>query len=55
MRPLMIVVPPGIWHGLRNESGAPAGYINVTDRLYDYEKPDNWRLTPGAAEIAGVL
>jgi dTDP-4-dehydrorhamnose 3,5-epimerase len=55
MRPLMIVVPPGIWHGLRNESGAPAGYINLTDRLYDYEKPDNWRLTPGAAEIAGVL
>jgi dTDP-4-dehydrorhamnose 3,5-epimerase len=55
MRPLMIVVPPGVWHGLRNESGAPAGYINVTDRLYDHEKPDNWRLAPGAADIADVL
>lgn len=55
MRPLMIVVPPGIWHGLRNESGAAAGYINVIDRLYNHENPDNWRLTPGAAEIADLL
>jgi dTDP-4-dehydrorhamnose 3,5-epimerase len=55
MRPLMIIVPAGVWHGLRNESGAPAGYINVTDRLYNYEQPDNWRLAPGASEIADVL
>ena len=28
--PVMVVVPPGVWHALRNESGQPAGYINVT-------------------------
>ncbi len=55
MRPLMIVVPPGVWHGLRNESGTAAGYINVIDRLYNHENPDNWRLTSGAAEIADLL
>ena len=55
MRPLMVVVPPGVWHGLRNESGMPAGYINVTDQLYDYANPDNWRLTPGATEIPDIL
>jgi len=55
MRPLMVIIPPGVWHGLRNESGEPAGYINVVDELYDYENPDNWRLLPHAAEIPDIL
>jgi dTDP-4-dehydrorhamnose 3,5-epimerase len=55
MRPVMVVVPPEVWHGLRNESGAPAGYINVVDQLYDYEHPDNWRLTARASEIPDIL
>ncbi len=54
-RPVMVVVPPEVWHGLRNESGVPAGYINVTDQLYAYEQPDSWRLTPGANEIPDIL
>ena len=55
MRPVMVIVPPGIWHGLRNESGEPAGYINVTDQLYNHAQPDNWRLTPGMTEIPDIL
>lgn len=55
MRPVMVIVPPGVWHGLRNESGAPAGYLNVIDRLYAYEAPDNWRLSPGSTEIPDIL
>lgn len=55
VRPVMVVVPPGVWHGLRNESGACAGYINVTDMLYDYGNPDNWRLTPGSKEAPEIL
>ena len=54
-RPVMVIVPPEVWHGLRNESGAPAGYINIIDQLYRYEMPDNWRLTPGAKEILNIL
>lgn len=55
MRPVMVVVPPLVWHGLRNESGVPAGYINVVDQLYEHARPDNWRLQPGAAEIPDIL
>ena len=54
-RPIMVIVPPEVWHALRNESGAPAAYINIVDRLYDYESPDNWRLTPRAQEIPDIL
>ncbi len=55
MRPVLVVVPPGVWHALRNESGAPAGYINVTNELYNYENPDNWRLTPNVAGVPDIL
>jgi dTDP-4-dehydrorhamnose 3,5-epimerase len=54
-RPVMVIVPPGVWHGLRNESGEPAGYINVIDELYVHADPDNWRLAPHAADIPNIL
>ena len=54
-RPVMAIVPPGVWHGLRNESGEPAGYINVIDELYRHADPDNWRLAPHAADIPNIL
>jgi HpcH/HpaI aldolase/citrate lyase family len=55
MRPVAVIVPPGVWHALRNESGMPAGYLNVTDRLYRHEDPDNWRPTPGVTNIPDML
>jgi dTDP-4-dehydrorhamnose 3,5-epimerase len=55
IRPVMVIVPPGVWHALRNESGQPAGYLNVTDQLYNHERPDNWRLPPDMAEIPSIL
>jgi dTDP-4-dehydrorhamnose 3,5-epimerase len=55
IRPVMVVVPPGVWHGLRNESGEPTGYINVVDETYEHENPDNWRLSPHAADIPDIL
>ena len=55
IRPVMVIVPPGVWHGLRNESGAPAGYINMIDQLYAHAEPDNWRLAPGSTEIPDIL
>src|SRR5688572_23825412 len=41
VRPVLVVVPRGVWHALRNESGVPAGYLNVIDELYTHEAPDN--------------
>jgi len=55
MRPVLVVVPPGVWHGLRNESGVPAGYLNMTNKLYDHADPDNWRLTQNAVEMPDIL
>ena len=55
IRPVMVIVPPGVWHALRNESGVPAGYLNIIDELYDHAKPDNWRLAPRSAEIPDIL
>jgi dTDP-4-dehydrorhamnose 3,5-epimerase len=55
MRPVMVAVPPGVWHGLRNEAGTAAGYINVIDQLYVHAEPDNWRATPGASEFPDIL
>ena len=46
LRPVVVTVPPGVWHALRNESGAPAGYLNVTNQMYQHADPDNWRLPP---------
>lgn len=55
LRPVMVIVPPGIWHGLRNESGEPAGYVNIIDALYEHENPDNRRLPLRSAEIPEIL
>ena len=54
-RPVMVVVPPGVYHRLRNESGAPAGYIVVIDELYDNADPDNWRIEPKSVELPDIL
>jgi dTDP-4-dehydrorhamnose 3,5-epimerase len=55
IRPVMVVVPPGIWHALRNECGEPAGYLNIVDQLYCYDDPDNRRLAPGMGEVPNLL
>jgi dTDP-4-dehydrorhamnose 3,5-epimerase len=55
LRPVLAIVPPGVWHALRNEGGEPAGYLNVIDELYDYAAPDNWRLPADTADVPDIL
>lgn len=55
LRPVMVIVPSGVWHALRNESGVPAGYLNVIDRLYVHEQPDNWRPAKGVTKLPDIL
>ena len=52
---LMVRVPPGVWHGLRNESGVGAGYINMVDQHFAHARPDSWRLPAGAAGVPDIL
>ena len=55
LRPVVVTVPPGVWHGLRNESGERAGYLNLADQMFIHADPDNYRLAADSPEIAGLL
>ncbi len=55
IRPVLVVVPPGVWHGLRNETGQPSGFLAITNQLYTHDRPDNWRLTKEDMEIPDIL
>jgi dTDP-4-dehydrorhamnose 3,5-epimerase len=50
-RPTLLAVPPWIWHGVQNLSTGVSSFVNMFDRPYDYEDPDEWRLPPDAEEI----
>lgn len=43
-RPCLVVIPCGVWHGVKNISAQPAMMLNAVDAAYDYKQPDHWRL-----------
>jgi dTDP-4-dehydrorhamnose 3,5-epimerase len=45
-RPLLVIVPPGVWHGVVGLGSAPSLLLNLVDKAYSYESPDHWRLPP---------
>jgi dTDP-4-dehydrorhamnose 3,5-epimerase len=51
VRRALIVVPPGVWHAVKNESAAPAVLLNAVDRAYTYEGPDHWAVPPESPMI----
>jgi dTDP-4-dehydrorhamnose 3,5-epimerase len=50
-RPMLVAVPPYIWHGVQNLSSGGSSFLNFFDRPYDYDDPDEWRLPPDSPEI----
>ena len=50
-RPCLIVVPPGIWHGLQNLGQVDALVLNCPSEAYDYKDPDHYRLPYDSSEI----
>jgi dTDP-4-dehydrorhamnose 3,5-epimerase len=50
-RPALVVVPPGVWHGVQNIGDTTALLLNLVDRAYRYEDPDHWRLPPDTPKI----
>ena len=44
LRPKLITIPPGIWHGIQNIDSIESSFINYFDRPYCYVDPDEWRL-----------
>jgi hypothetical protein len=50
-RPTLVVVPPGVFHGVKALGSQPAMLINMVDQAYAYDDPDHWRLPEDAREI----
>jgi dTDP-4-dehydrorhamnose 3,5-epimerase len=40
----LLIIPPGVFHGVQNISSQPAVLLNLVDKAYQYEAPDHWRL-----------
>ena len=51
VRPALLIVPPGVFHGVRNISPEPALLVNLVNKAYRYEDPDHWRLPLDTAKI----
>jgi dTDP-4-dehydrorhamnose 3,5-epimerase len=48
---LAVKIPPEVWHGFKTISEEYAIMLNVPTELYDYKKPDEYRLPPDTAKI----
>jgi dTDP-4-dehydrorhamnose 3,5-epimerase len=46
LRPGVLVIPPGVWHGFKNLTGQEAHFINYFDHAYRYDDPDEYKLPP---------
>lgn len=51
LRPAIVIIPPGIWHGVTCLGPETALLLNLVDKAYSYEAPDHWRLPPDTDQI----
>ena len=51
LRPMLIIVPPKVWHGVQNYTSEPASLLNIVDKAYQYDDPDHWRIPMDSPEI----
>jgi dTDP-4-dehydrorhamnose 3,5-epimerase len=54
VRPALVVLPPGVWHGLQNLGTIDALVLNCPTEAYNYADPDHYRLPYDTAEIPYV-
>jgi dTDP-4-dehydrorhamnose 3,5-epimerase len=50
-RPGLVIVPPGVWHGIKNLDQTESRVLNLVDVAYTYEDPDHWRLPADTEQI----
>ena len=50
-RPALLMVPPGVWHGVENLRHEPSALLNLVDEAYSYDDPDHWRLPVDSPRI----
>lgn len=51
LNPLLVSVPPFVYHGFKAIGSEPAYFVNVPTQLYNYKEPDEYRLPPDTKEI----
>jgi dTDP-4-dehydrorhamnose 3,5-epimerase len=51
VRPALVTVPAGVWHGVQNVASAPSMLLNLVSDCYSYEDPDHYRLPMNTQEI----
>lgn len=44
LRPALVIIPPGVWHGVQNVGESVGSVLNLVDNAYQYTEPDHWRL-----------
>jgi dTDP-4-dehydrorhamnose 3,5-epimerase len=49
--PILVSVPPGVYHGFKAIGDKTAYFISIPTLAYDYEDPDEYRLPPDTGEI----
>ena len=50
-QPLLVRIPPGVWHGWKCVSPEEAYVVNAPTEVYVYEDPDQDELPPDTPEI----
>lgn len=51
LRPQLVVVPPQVWHGVKNTGSEVAILTNIVDIAYRYEGPDHFRMAQHSDKI----
>jgi len=49
--PLLLSIPPGVYHGWKCVSEEEAFVVSVPDEVYRVDRPDEYRLPPDSEEI----
>ena len=49
--PILITIPPGVWHGMKGIGTEPAMLVNMPTEPYRYDQPDEYRVDPHQNEI----
>ena len=49
--PILVKIPPEVWHGFKTIGEETAFVANVPTELYDYKNPDEHRLPPDTPKI----
>jgi dTDP-4-dehydrorhamnose 3,5-epimerase len=49
--PLLVTIPPNIWHGFKAVGNKKMMVLNVPTELYNYTEPDEYRLPYNSEEI----